>query len=362
MIHHLHFLPLTTLLQAAYARIWVLSCTILAHVRPRKGEEPNSTGMEAVLTGEEVINLGSIHGNAADMGAIKGPGRIEITKEELESRAGDLSRIADKGKRKDEGKVEEETTGSSPDLGVHVGVATEEEDLFVDFGTKVERTSTQLRPGSQSRPSSRPNDALKPVDRAEPVEQKVLSSEVEERVRKGSSPVSMTTHVHTVAAASSSHAGLEPTRDSRNSTPIIDTSIPRSPAPTVRISGKQTKVDKRSPALNSISTTKGLDETETGGGMATKKKEKKKRTTDVDDLFGGPVPSGKEAGVKKRKVGDRIALGDAELVAPVVEKLEAVSTPAEVSKSKLKRAPDAGKSKLKRKKKKGDDLDDIFGF
>jgi hypothetical protein len=93
--------------------------------------------------------------------------------------------------------------------------------------------------------------------------------------------------------------------------------------------------------------------------MATSKKEKKKRTTDIDDLFGGLVPGGKEAGIKKRKVDDQPALG-AELVA--VEKLEAVSTPAEVSKSKLKRAPDAGKVKLKKKKKKGDDLDDIFGF
>lgn len=325
--------------------------------------------MQAVLDGEEVVNLGSIHGNAADMGAIKGPGRMEIAKEELESRAGDLSRIADKGKGKDKRQVEEEETGSSPDLnGVRVGVGMEDEDLFVDFGTKVERTSTQLRPGSQSRSSSRPRDALKPEDRAEPVGQKSLSHEVKDRAQGGSSPVSMTTPVHAMAAASSSHAGLELARDSRESTPIIDKGIPRSPAPTVRISGKQTKVDKRSPALNSISTTKGLDETETGGGMATSKKEKKKRTTDIDDLFGGLVTGGKEAGVKKRKVGDRTALG-AETVASVkatgMEELEAVAVPAEGSngsKSKLKRVTDTGKVKLKKKKKKGDDLDHIFGF
>lgn len=323
--------------------------------------------MQAVLTGEEVIDLGSGHGNAADMGAIKGPGRMEIAKEELESRAGDLSRIADKGKGKDKRQVEEEETGSSPDLnGVRVGVGMEDEDLFVDFGTKVERTSTQLRPGSQSRSSSRPRDALKPEDRAEPVGQKSLSHEVKDRAQGGSSPVSMTTPVHAMAAASSSQAGLEPARDSRNSTPIVDKGIPRSPAPTTRISSKPTKVDRRTPTSGSVAGTNSVDETETGGGMATKKKEKKKRTTDIDDLFGGLVSSGKEAGVKKRKVDDRTALDDAEVVNPVTatvaEKLEAVSTPAEVSKSKLKRVTDTGKVKLKKKKKKGDDLDDIFGF
>lgn len=325
--------------------------------------------MEAVLSGEEVINLGSIHGNAADMGAMTGQGRIEIAKAELESRAGDLSRIADKGKGK--GQVEEEETGSSPDMGVHVGVGMEDEDLFVDFGTKVERKSTgsRVQSGSPSRSisSSMRQSGVKAVAKtsASPAGRNSLSSEVEERVREGSSPVSMTTPVYAMVSASSSHAGLEPARDSRNNTPIIDTSIPRLHAPTTRISGKPTKVDRRTLTSSSTSITEVVDETETGGGMATKKKEKKKRTTDIDDLFGGLVPGGKEAGAKKRKVDDRIALG-AEVVAPVtatvVEKFDAVSTPAEVSKSKLKRVTDTGKVKLKKKKKKGDDLDDIFGF
>lgn len=322
--------------------------------------------MEAVLSGEEVIKLGSVNGSAADMRTIKGPGRMEIAKEELESRAGDLSRIADKGKGKGKEQVEEETTGSSPDLNrVQVAVGMEDEDLFVDFGTKVERPSTQSRSGSQSRSSSRPNDALKPVDRAEPVGRKSLSPEVKDRAHGGSSPVSMATPVHAMVSASSSHAGLELARDSRINTPIIDKGIPRSPAPTVRISGKQTKVDKRTPTSASAVLTNSVDETETGGGMATKKKEKKKRTTDIDDLFGGLVTGGKEAGAKKRKVDDRTALG-AEVVAPVtatvVEKLDAAPASAEGSKSELKRVTDMGKSKLKRKKKKGDELDDIFGF
>jgi hypothetical protein len=322
--------------------------------------------MQAVLDGEEVVNLGSIHGNAADMRTMTGPGRMEIAKEELESRAGDLSRIADKGKGKGEGQVEEEEPGSSPDLSAgQVAIGMGDQDLFVDFGTKVERTSTgsraQLKSPSRSISSSMPQSGVKTaaVNTTGQARRKSLSSEVEERIRKGSSPASRDLSVHTVAAATSSLAGLEPARDSRNSTPIIDKDIPRSPAPTTRISGKPTKVDNLSPAPSSNSTTKNVVETETGGGMATSKKEKKKRTTDIDDLFGGLVPGGKEAGIKKRKVDDQPALG-AELVA--VEKLEAVSTPAEVSKSKLKRAPDAGKVKLKKKKKKGDDLDDIFGF
>lgn len=319
--------------------------------------------MEAVLSGEAVIKLGSVNGSAADMRTMTGRGRIEIAKEELESRAGDLSRMADKGKGKDEGQVEETGTGTTPNLNrVQVAVGMEDEDLFVDFGTKVERPSTQSRSGSQSRSSSRPSDALKPEDRAEPVGQKSLSPEVKDRAHGGSSPVSMTASVQAMVSASSSHAGLELARDSRINTPIVDNGIPRSPAPTVRVSGKPTKVDKRTPISGSAAGTNSVDETETGGGMSTKKKEKKKRTTDIDDLFGGLVTGGKEAGAKKRKVGDRIALGDAKLVAPVVEKLEAVSTPAEVAKSKLKRVTDTGKAKLKKKKKKGDELDDIFGF
>lgn len=323
--------------------------------------------MEAVLSGGEVIDLGSVNGSAADIGAMTGRGRIEMAKAELKSRAGDLSRTVNKGKGKGEGQVEEGGTGASPDLrGSRVGVGMEDEDLFVDFGTKVERTSTQLRPGSKSRSPSRPNDALKPEDRAEPVGKKSLSHEVKDRAQGGSSPVSMTTSVQAMVSASSSQAGLEPARDSRNSTPIVDKGIPRSPAPTTRISSKPTKVDRRTPTSGSVAGTNSVDETETGGGMAAKKKEKKKRTTDIDDLFGGLVSSGKEAGVKKRKVDDRTALDDAEVVNPVTatvaEKLEAVSTPAEVSKSKLKRVTDTGKVKLKKKKKKGDDLDDIFGF
>jgi hypothetical protein len=319
--------------------------------------------MEAVLTGEEVIDLGSVHLNAADMGAMTGPGRMEIAKAELENRAGDLSRIADKGKGKGEGQVEEEETGSSPDLGAgQVAVGMGDEDMFVDFGTKVERTSTRSRSGSKSRSPSRPSDNLKAKD------QGILPHEVQDRAQEGFSSVSTATPAHAIASASSSHAGLDPARDSRHSTPIIDKAFPRLPAQTGGISGKPTKVDKRSPASSSFSTTKNVGETETGGGLAEKKKEKKKRTTDIDDLFGGLVTGGKEAGAKKRKVDDRTALG-AETVASVkatgMEELEAVAVPAEGSngsKSKLKRVTDTGKVKLKKKKKKGDDLDDIFGF
>ena len=300
MIHHLHFLPLTTLLQAAYARIWVISTTIYAHVKPRNVDG----SIVAVLSEQDVVNFGSGHSDLKE--------RLEVAKAELDSRAGDLP-----GQK---GKAREEPIPLGALKETHSKEAIED-DLLVDFGTKVERPSS---------PVMAKTPLLKPLPK------------VAARIRKASPPIPMPF----------SRAG------SGSSTPIGDQTV----------------------FLPDITTKETLNHSGTAGGLSPEgeaqnepAKKKKKRPTDIDDLFGG-LSGGSQVGGKKRKLGkgvderpssstpsgcDTQRQDSREASMPTTPVVESDAVKA---KGRGKRIEEAAKPKTKKKKKKGDDLDNIFGF
>lgn len=263
--------------------------------------------MTAVLTEEDVVRLGSGY---VDLG------RIGVAKAELDKRVEDLGGV--KGKARAEPSNPSAPAQIPEELGV-------EDDIMVDFGTKVDRPS--------------PAASFGPVD-TNPTPAPTLGRSLPKaaaRIRKASPVLPMPF----------SQPG------SGSSTPIGDSTV------FLPASGIAT------PGASRLATAAVTDKKDKGTAL-----KKKKRTKEIDDLFGGLSGSEKKRKVVKRSPTPPDAIVSAEQdVARSEERITEVAktSPVEVG-AETKRIPKQasepgnGKPKKKKKKKKGDDLDDIFGF
>jgi hypothetical protein len=133
MIHHLHFLPLTTLLLAIYARIWLLCINIYAHV--------SASGLEENISGAELkpfVNLGTLDVVSCASAHTALALRLPRAKSELQARGEGMVKA---GKGKERSNIQ---PNSAPE--------DNQGETEADFGVRIERHEDTVKPTPQPIP------------------------------------------------------------------------------------------------------------------------------------------------------------------------------------------------------------------
>jgi len=302
MIHHLHFLPLTTLLQACYARIWVISTTIYAHVRPRSADQGTST-MTAVVGYDDVVRFAHPLG-MADPSTLS-LRSLDAARAELDERIRFQAELG-KGKSKNESSTAEDRELESAQAELFETIDGEGEAGMIDFGTKIERNDVD---GGRKK-----------------------TSVVEMRLRKAP-PIT-----------SFSQPG------SGTSTPVGDRVISVQHTPEGSTSPSRDVQGRPGKPLPGVVAEAGQRS----------EPRKKKRKSDMDDLFGTLKPKKSSINdlVEVKSEKKRKLVGSSTTEPGSSSSRQAAKPTAD----KTKPDQETAKAKIKKKKKKADDMDDIFGF